>query len=457
MKLQFLSSVMCTITLLSGCTNVMEDVVSSLDEQEVQVPHTRAMPENSVSEGTPEEFIISEDMKRMKELYTQLHSQHKKALTLADDPYDNTFWSNMYAIRELPATIKVRAKATSGSTNGYINLYCDGKGKEVILNNSNDAKKNRFYIKVLPPSTGVSYLIYSEASGTPLSVGYYTNKPDDKILMAAKEENISLMSIGWDLLRTNYYKNYYTIQSDSYLGQSDPNNSWSIFYYVLEAVSGNKIRYAQRVANKAQQEFIITPDKKFDIISLEYDVVSPSTSKSTFSKTVTVKNTSSQVKNINVPFDFYEIESSFFNKNSWNVSLNFSNPGIKFKRPSVTVGDVVSPEENFPEDALFINNGYQNINRHIVYTHPIRCKASSIAKVTLTFVKYNVTVKYTAKAQCTINGNIRECILKGTWSGSIIEDPTEIKPEETITYSPIGSNGDIILKKNIAYSTNLIH
>lgn len=81
--------------------------------------------------------------------------------------------------------------------------------------------------------------------------------------MAAKDESSSLMSIGWDLLRTNYYKNYYTIQSESYLGQSDPNNSWSIFYYVLEAVSGNKIRYAQRVANKAQQEFIITPDAKF--------------------------------------------------------------------------------------------------------------------------------------------------------------------------------------------------
>ena len=53
--------------------------------------------------------------------------------------------------------------------------------------------------------------------------------------MAAKEENVSLMSAGWDLLRSNTYKNYYAIQSEIYLGQSDPNNSWSIFYYVLEA------------------------------------------------------------------------------------------------------------------------------------------------------------------------------------------------------------------------------
>lgn len=52
-----------------------------------------------------------------------------------------------------------------------------------------------------------------------------------------------------------------------------------------------------------------------------------------------------------------------------------------------------------------------------------------------------------AKAQCTIDGNVRECILKGTWSGSVIEDPTEVKPEETIIYSPLDSDGDIILKR----------
>lgn len=443
MKLRFLSSLMCVTTLLAGCTDTMEDTISSFETQESPLLYTRAISDNSTLEDIAEEFVISEDMKRMKELYTKLYSQRRRVSTL-DEAYDDTFWSNMYAIRELPATIKVRANATNGATNGYVNFYCDGKGKEVILNNSNDAKKNRFYIKLLPPSTGIQYLIYSEASNTPLTVGYYKNKPDDKILMAAKDYNSSSM-IGWDLRQTNYYKKYYTIQSQSYLGQADPNNSWSIFFYVLEAVGGNKIRYAQRSTNKAQQEFIITPDKKFDIISLEYDVVSPSISKSTFSKTVTVKNTSSKEKNMNILFDFYEIENSFFNKNSWSVSLNFNNPQIKFKRPSVTSGKVVSPEANFPEDALFFNNGPQNINRHIVYTHPIRCKASSIAKVSLIFVKYNVTVKYTAKAQCMVDGNIRECTLKGTWTGSIIQDPTEIKPEETIIYYPIESGGDIIL------------
>ncbi len=207
MKLKFLISVMCAITLMSGCTDAMEDVVSSLDVAESQCPLSRAISEDSISQENPEEWIMTEDMKRMKELYTQLHSQRKNAPILSDGDYDDTFWSNMYAIRELPATIKVRAKSQSGSTNGYINLYCEGKGKEVTLNNSNDALRNRFYIKILPASTGIPYLIYSQAAQTPLSVGYYTNKPDEKILMASKEENGSLISCGWDLLRSNYYKN----------------------------------------------------------------------------------------------------------------------------------------------------------------------------------------------------------------------------------------------------------
>ncbi len=181
---------------------------------------------------------------------------------------------------------------------------------------------------------------------------------------------------------------------------------------------------------------------------MEYDVNSTTVSKSNFTKTVTVKNTSSQQKSINVPFDFYETESSYFNRNSWNVNLNFSNSNEKFQRPSVTSGGVISPEEGSPYDAIFLNTNTQYIDRHIQYKHPIRCNASSIAKVTLTFVKYNVTVKYTAKARYDNgNGDRRECILKGTWTGSIVEDPAEITPEDEITYTPIGSGGDIILRE----------
>lgn len=445
MKQKLFISAICVSALLSGCADSLEEETFSFEKSEVKTPQSLEICNDYILTDVPEEFIPSEDMRNMKKLYSQSHSQRKNAPIADQDSYDDTFWSNMYAIRELPATIKVRSQATSGSTSGYVNLYCDGKGKEVTLSNSNDETKTRFHIKVLPASTGIPYLIYSEASGTPLTVGYYTKKPDEKILMASNENSGSVMNCGWDLLKSSSYKNYYAIQSESYLGQSDPNNSWSIFYYVLEAVSGNKIRYAQRVSNKAQQEFIITPDKKFEIYSLEYDINSTTLSKSTFTKTVTVKNTSSQQKEINVLFDFHETENSYFNRSAWNVNLNFSNSSVKFQRPSVTAGIIISPEEGGLADASFITSNTQYIDRHIQYKHPIRCNSSSTAKVTLRFVKYNISVKYIAKAKYEENGDLRECVLKGTWSGSIVENPDEITPEETIIYTPIGGDGDITL------------
>lgn len=433
-----------------GCNDEMDSLVKDPSEMSESITQfTRSVSVDSVYDGDPVEFEPDQSMIQFKELYTKMHSYPKSASLSPSSSYDETLSGNMYAIRELPATIKVRAKASSGSTDGYVSLYCEGKSKEVTLNSGNDLKRNRFYIKVLPATAGVPYLIYSVAADTPLSVGYYTNKPDEKILMASKDNSGSLSSTGWNLLQSSNYKNYYAIQSQSYIGQADPDNQWSIFYHVLEAVSGNKIRYAQRINNKAQQEFIITPDAKFEIISLEYVVNNSTPSRSTFSKTVTVKNTSAQEKAINVPFDFYEMETSYFNRSSWNVNLNFSNGSKKFVRPTVISGAVITDNPNAEEDAILLNNNTQNISRHIIYNHPIRCKASTTAKVTVKFVKYYVSVDYIAKAQYQVNeGDLRECVLKGTWNGYVIENPNEIMPEDDIEYTTIGG-GDIILTNPI--------
>ena len=435
-----------------GCNDEMDSLLQNPTDIEKSVmPISRSVSLDSVYDGDPIEFEPTQEMISLKEIYTQMNSFQRSVSLNPSSTYDETLSNNMYAIRELPATIQVRAKSSSGSTDKYVSLYCEGKSKEVTLNAGNDVKRNRFYIKVLPATAGVPYMIYSVAAETPLSVGYYTNKPDEKILMASKDNSGSLMSSGWNLLHSNIYKNYYAIQSNSYLGQADPENQWSIFYYVLEAVSGNKIRYAQRVNNKPQQEFMITPDANFEIKSLEYVVNNSTPSRYTFSKTVTVKNTSAQEKMMDVPFDFYEMETSSFNRNSWNVNLNFSNRTKKFVRPTVISGVIITDNPGAPEDALFINDNssVQNISRHIIYKHPIRCKASSTAKVTVYFVKYYVSVDYTVKAQYkAAEGDLRECVLKGTWSGYVIEDPNDITPQDNIIFTPIGG-GDIILPNRL--------
>ena len=432
---------------LVGCDNEIDSLLKNPSETEDNISSmTRSALADSIDKGELVEFEPDQAMLKLKGMYDEMHSSQKRVAITTPPAYDETLWSNMWAIREIPSTIKVKSKATSGSKDNYITLFCDGKGQEVSLNSGNDRKKNRFYIKVLPASTGIPYLIYSTASQTPLTVGYYTKKPDEKILMAASDNSSSSIGLGWDLLQASN-KKYYAIQSQSYLGQSDPNVIGSIFYYVLEAVSGDKIRYAQRVNGKEQQEFVITPDSTFKIISLEYDVTNYKAQSSFITKTVTVANEHEYEKMMDAAFNFIERETSSFSNSSWNVNLNFKNPTIKFKRPTVVKGTVISPTTDAPEDAIFItpNNIRQGINRKIVYNCPIRCKARSIAKVTTSFVRYDVTVNYTAKVQCEITeGDLRECILKGTWNGYIFEDPNKYTPQTSVVFTPI-DGGDIIL------------
>ena len=159
----------------------------------------------------------------------------------------------------------------SGSTAANAYLFCDGAEKEVTLGNSSTVAGSKFYLKILPASSGIPYLIYSNVSKTPLTVGHYTNNPNNKILMSAKDNSGSLYGSGWNLIPSSY-KGYFSIQSESYLGQSDPNNSWSIFYYVLEAKADNKLGYGQRVNYKAQQEFLINPTTTFTLQNVTFDL-----------------------------------------------------------------------------------------------------------------------------------------------------------------------------------------
>ena len=175
-----------------SCTTEMDDYLSIPNEttltQEEESIITRAMGCDSLELGELVPWEPSEEMLHLKELYNEALLTKPELMAIEADiistptSYDDFFSSNIYAIRELPITIKARAIA-SGSTSGYSYFTCTGAGKEVTLGNSSTSTNSKFYLKILPASTGIPYLIYSNVSKTPLCVGYYTNNPDNKILM----------------------------------------------------------------------------------------------------------------------------------------------------------------------------------------------------------------------------------------------------------------------------------
>ena len=336
-----ISMLLFVATFAVACTNEMEEFAKdSFKNVPENASLTRSCSGDTIDLGELVSLEETEEQKDLKARYEKMYSSNRKVQAL-DAIVDDFFSSNIYAIRELPVTIKVRAVA-SGSTTSNSYLFCDGAGKEVTLGNSSTSSGSRFYLKILPATSGIPYLIYSSASNTPLSVGYYTNAPDNKILMTAKDNSGSLYSAGWDLIPSTY-KGYFSIQSESYLGQSDPNNSWSVFYHVLEAKANNKLGYAQRVNYRAQQEFLITPIASFTLQNVTFDLENATISNGTaISRVTSLTNVHEYTTNENLKISFNAEETSNFYETAGTLKVNISSPSsTKFPRPRPIAGKAV--------------------------------------------------------------------------------------------------------------------
>ena len=424
-KLLLLTMMLCVMV---SCTTEMDDYLNIPNEttltQEEESIITRAMCCDSLELGELVPWEPSEEMLHLKELYNEALLTKPDLMAIDAEiistptSYDDFFSSNIYAIRELPITIKARAIA-SGSTSGCSYFTCSGASKEVTLGNSSTSANSKFYLKILPASTGIPYLIYSNVSKTPLCVGYYTNNPDNKILMSASNDSGSLYSASWNLLPSSSYKGYFAIQSESYMGQSNPDDMWSIFYHVLEAKTGDKIGYSQRVSNKAQQDFLISPVNSFELQSVEYDLANATiTSGSMVSKVTSLTNTLEITNRVQVNVKLTTNETSNYYETAGNLSFNITSPTtLKFPRPIPIAGQAVLTDDIVP-DATYARTT-QNISKTVEYVTEIEMKPKSLLQLTTKFKTFILNVPYVA----TATYNDREVKVRGNWRGYAIANP----------------------------------
>lgn len=412
---------------LNSCTDQNGELVSFAQNREIaslnSMRSTRAVDSTSVDSILPIEE--TEESARLHETLRQHSIQSVSALASYGEE-DEYFSSNIYAIREMPLNISVRSVATgSNASNKY--LSCSEAGKEVVLSRQNTAQSSKFFLKILPATSGIPYLIYSKNSNTPLNVGYYTNKPDDKILMSAKDNSGSLYSASWDLLASPSYKGYFAIQSESYIGQADPNNSWSIFYYVLEAKANNKLGYARRVNGKGQQEFFIQPIDKFDIDYIEFDKSSAQISKLTplevvsYGKNETEERRSFSIKASHYATDTYQFSETGRLKFLWNDSLTFYRPYVLANK--LVVPSPVNPDEE-PNPGEFLrdmkySNSKGRVRRVLTVETEGIAKPNSLIEVTSYLEGNSVSANYVAEMKVKVNNEERKVKVKGTWYGTM--------------------------------------
>lgn len=363
-------------------------------------------------------------------------------------PTDEYYSSNMWAVRELPFALKVRGSAVSSKP--YFTTQ--GTRKELILSSSNNSK---FFLKILPASSGIPYLIYSKSYNKPLVCGQYNNSPNNKLVFVWDTENVS--SGSWDLI-PSAYKGYFAIENETYLGTEDPNNPWSIFNYAIEAKTSGQIGYA-KYNKQPLQEFLLEFEDKFNVKEILFD---PESAVVTQLAPVIV-NSSGQTSpvagpsNITIYAEKKVTDTSRYTEKG-ALMIPMSIPNQMFLRPTVIADQFVSPD-NFssgeqPDTTLFVPRAPYtsqtfNIPRKLSFTIPVKVQEPSYVKVTSYLKQYSVKADYTITMTYRKSGelNDREVKFKGTWTGTI-NTTSRAKPDNIVA-KPLDENMLKQLKKQI--------
>lgn len=430
----YLFVLICVFISLPSCEEENSELLSSTEEiAEIKSALIDSLETVLPLEETEE---LKAFKKRIEELAkTQLRST--SSLAMLDD-YDENFSSNMYAIRELPLTFQARGQANT--SNRY--LSANGKGKEITLAATGNQKAQSFYIKVLPATSGIPYLIYSSQTDTPLSVGQNSSNPNRKVLFAQNDASGSLFSASWDLLSSASYKGYFAIQSQSYLGQSDPNNMWSVFNYVLEVQNDNKLGYAQ-YTKKAQQEFLLKPDATFTITDITFDEKRATVTEQQSLLKISVSDRNEAWDWGKKPITFKKTqneESRFSEKNILVFNLNTNN---LFARPTVEAGRLVMPRSTTPKDMRYLTTT-QYIPKVISFTRTVDTPPRCLIEASAFIKNYIIDINYTVKG---IHQD-REIKFSGTWRGTVYLDPKIAEPIIATRYFDLDTGEEIIVDIN---------
>lgn len=441
MKIKLFLLTVLTV-LMAACNDDAEVLYGDMKQIQDDIALTRSIDGGSQSDGILSVDSVTDKIRNLKEILNRINTRNKAVSLEGNDDYDQWFYSNFYAIRELPITIQARSVA-SGSGKSNIYLSCYGKGQEVILESDTSSENGKFFLKVLPPSAGIPYIIYSLKSKTPLTVGHYNSTPNTKILMSQPNDNNLSDYGGWDLIPVTNSNGYFSIKNTSYLGQYDESKPLSIFNYHLEAISGNKLGFAPPENNKLQQQFKIIPCNEFSFSSIEYDLSTATLKKSTETHYGTGQNLSTENALVNVNFKFDADETSRFDRrNSISVRLNQDTVEL----PLISGGAIMLPGSDMnqtPKTAPLSYDNTYHFHRKIEYTLKRNCPARKNIKIKAYFVKYDVSIKFTAKAYLKMSdGDERKFTLSGTWTGTLYENPNIIEPtKEDPTYTNIGGGG----------------
>lgn len=336
-----------------------------------------------------------------------------KTQTMSLDSY-SMLSEELRQLDQMPIYLQVR-----GNTSSRNFLDVSGEGKEVTVQNfkSNNLQQE-FYIKILPASTGIPYLIYSKKTNTPLSVGSYASNPNVMVVYAKPASNTSTFGCSWDIFRGNYSTESFVIENQDYPRQGSSGQWYDIYYSVITA-NDAKISL-DKYSNLPKQEFSIIPVEDFEVENVTFDTNASTLSNApmvVFSDKFTNIGPVDQNHTFSIT-DSYKETSSYTKKTSYNINITTT---VQAKVPFVLNGEI---RTSVSEGQDFTYGKSEEHSFSISRSYPIVVPANYNAQMTLTLSKYTMDVEYCAVCVGKTSG--KRINIRGVWKGVDVQESNAV-------------------------------
>lgn len=272
----------------------------------------------------------------------------------------------------------------------------------------------QFYLKVMPGSTGIPYMIYSRMTNTPISLGSYTGSPDVKVVYVKPSGNTSTFGASWDIRYGEYSDESFIIENQDYPRQGS-SGLWYDVYYSVIAANDSKVSLV-KYSRLPNQEFSIIPVENFKVESVTFNTdisTLSSTPYNFYSDRFTNNGPIDQTHTFTIS-ESYRETSSFNRKTAYNVNVTTK---FKVKVPVIANGEIstsISEGQDFTygeseEKSISVNRSY-----------PVVVPANYVARMNLTLAKYTMDVEYCAVCVGLTSG--RKIKIKGIWNGVDVQE-----------------------------------
>lgn len=302
-----------------------------------------------------------------------------------------SIFSDLYQLEGIEFFIK-----SKNSYFGKNTLQSTGKGREVILASYSETNNAQlFYLRFLPASTGIPYLIYSYKEQTPIGAGSYSSDPDNHVLYTQQSGSSSLFGFSWDFY-LNANKDGYIIENQDLTG-SGSGGYWDIFYYALQSRSGN-LDFVKRNNSSIYQQFNFIPNDQFTVeeVNLDYSYTNITESFPLILKVGTATNSTTNNMAQTLTFSETREEKTSFDESSGISTTNTGevNVGVSLFEV-VEIGGSYTIQQGEQENVAYGESSSRSITATDSYNFIIPPNTS----VTYKFVamKHKVDIGYTVK------------------------------------------------------------